>query len=57
MRGIFFDMDGVLLDSMPHHAEAMYQALKLEIDYDLDKKWIYLLEPWKASDRYSELHV
>ena len=36
MRGIFFDMDGVLLDSMPHHAEAMYQALKLEIDYDLD---------------------
>lgn len=55
MRGIFFDMDGVLLDSMPHHAEAMYQALKLEIDYDLDKKWIYLLEGMPAEQFLYEI--
>ena len=55
MKGIFFDMDGVLLDSMPYHAEAMYQALKLEIDYDLDKKWIFLLEGMPAEEFLNEL--
>ena len=44
MKGIFFDMDGVLLDSMSYHAEAMHQALKFELDYDLDKKWIFYLK-------------
>lgn len=48
-------MDGVLLDSMPSHAEAMYQALKLEIDYELDKKWIYLLEGMPAEEFLAEL--
>ena len=55
MKGIFFDMDGVLLDSMPYHAEAMYQALKLEIDYELDKKWIYLLEGMPAEEFLLEI--
>lgn len=50
MRGIFFDMDGVLLDSMPHHAQAMSQALQSEIDYELDKKWIFLLEGMPAEE-------
>ncbi len=48
-------MDGVLLDSMPYHAEAMYQALKLEIDYQLDKKWIFLLEGMPADEFLYEL--
>jgi beta-phosphoglucomutase len=48
-------MDGVLLDSMPYHAEAMYQALKLEIDYQLDKKWIFLLEGMSADEFLYEL--
>ncbi len=43
-------MDGVLLDSMPYHAEAMYQAIKFEIDYQLDKKWIFLLEGMPADE-------
>jgi HAD superfamily hydrolase (TIGR01509 family) len=55
MKGIFFDMDGVLLDSMPYHAEAMYQALKLAIDYELDKKWIYLLEGMPAEEFLLEI--
>lgn len=55
MKGIFFDMDGVLIDSMPYHAEAMYQALKLEIDYELDKKWIYLLEGMPADAFLNEI--
>lgn len=55
MKGVFFDMDGVLLDSMPYHAEAMYQALKLEIDYQLDKKWIFLLEGMPADEFLYEL--
>lgn len=55
MRGIFFDMDGVLLDSMPYHAEAMSQALQLEIDYELDKKWIFLLEGMPAEEFLQEL--
>jgi len=55
MKGIFFDMDGVLLDSMPYHAEAMYQALKLEIDYELDKKLIYLLEGMPAKEFLLEI--
>jgi beta-phosphoglucomutase-like phosphatase (HAD superfamily) len=55
LRGIFFDMDGVLLDSMPYHAEAMSQALQLEIDYELDKKWIFLLEGMPAEEFLQEL--
>lgn len=48
-------MDGVLLDSMAYHAEAMYQALKLEIDYELDKKWISLLEGMPAKEFLLEI--
>lgn len=55
MKGIFFDMDGVLLDSMSYHAEAMYKALKLELDYELDKKWIFLLEGMPAEKFLQEI--
>lgn len=48
-------MDGVLLDSMSYHAEAMYQALKIELDYDLDKKWIFLLEGMPAEEFLYEI--
>ena len=29
MKGIIFDMDGVLVDAMPFHAEAMRQYLPM----------------------------
>ena len=55
MKGIFLDMDGVLLDSMSYHAEAMHQALKFELDYDLDRKWIFLLEGMPAEEFLYEI--
>ena len=43
-KGIIFDMDGVLIDSMPFHAEAMSRAIKEMTNHEIDKKNIYLLE-------------
>jgi beta-phosphoglucomutase-like phosphatase (HAD superfamily) len=43
-KGIIFDMDGVLIDAMPFHAEAMRLAIKEETKYDINKKIVYLLE-------------
>jgi beta-phosphoglucomutase len=37
MKGIIFDMDGVLIDAMPFHAEAMRIAVKEETGYDMTK--------------------
>ena len=43
-KGVIFDMDGVLIDSMPFHAEAMRIAVKEETNRDINKKTVYLLE-------------
>ena len=43
MRAIIFDMDGVLVDSMPYHAEAWKQALATA-GINIEKKDIYELE-------------
>lgn len=50
MKGIVFDMDGVLVDSMHYHAEAFKSAFKTEIDFDLDKKDVFLLEGMPGFD-------
>ena len=34
MKGILFDMDGVLIDAMPYHAQAFKIAFKEEANYD-----------------------
>ena len=44
MKGILFDMDGVLIDAMPFHAESFQTAFKETVDKDIDKKEIFLLE-------------
>src|SRR5918995_4652881 len=44
MKAIIFDMDGVLVDIMPFHYEAMKAAIKGPTDIKLDKRTIYLLE-------------
>ena len=43
-KGIIFDMDGVLIDAMSFHAEAMRLAIKEEIKHDINMKIVYLLE-------------
>ena len=37
MKGIIFDMDGILVDAMSFHAEAMRIAVKEERDMILTK--------------------
>ena len=54
-KGIIFDMDGVLIDSMPFHAEAMRIAVKEETNHDIDKKIIYLLEGMPGAELVKEI--
>jgi beta-phosphoglucomutase len=44
MKGILFDMDGVLIDAMHYHAEAFKIAIKEKINQEIDKKNIFILE-------------
>jgi HAD superfamily hydrolase (TIGR01509 family) len=44
MKAIIFDMDGVLVDTMPFHYEAMKKAVNEIVNIELDKKTFYLLE-------------
>lgn len=44
MKGIIFDLDGVLVDSMPFHYRAWKKAFKEIASIDVDKKLIYSLE-------------
>lgn len=54
-KGIIFDMDGVLIDAMPFHAEAMSRAIKERTNHTIDKKNIYLLEGMPGSDLVKEV--
>jgi beta-phosphoglucomutase-like phosphatase (HAD superfamily) len=44
MKAIIFGMDGVLVNTMPFHYEAMKAAVKEATDIELDKRTFYLLE-------------
>jgi beta-phosphoglucomutase len=55
MKGILFDMDGVLIDAMPYHAEAFKIAFKEEVNYDIDKKDVFLLEGKPGSELVKEI--
>ncbi|WP_320410450.1 HAD family phosphatase [Candidatus Nitrosocosmicus oleophilus] len=44
MKGILFDMDGVLIDAMPFHAEAFQKAFREIVKIDIDKRNVFLLE-------------
>jgi HAD superfamily hydrolase (TIGR01509 family) len=55
MRGIIFDMDGVLIDAMPFHAEAMKIAIKEETNYEIDKKIVYQLEGMPSNNLVKEI--
>lgn len=44
MRSILFDLDGVLIDSMPYHARAWQLAFKQEMQIDLPEDIFYKVE-------------
>jgi beta-phosphoglucomutase len=44
MKAIIFDMDGLLVDTMPSHFQAMKTALAEIAEIDLDERTFYLLE-------------
>jgi beta-phosphoglucomutase len=44
MKAIIFDMDGILVDTMPFHYVAMKNAVKEITDIKLDRRTFYLLE-------------
>lgn len=44
MKSIIFDLDGVLVDTMPIHYKAMRNAFKEATGIDLDPRTFYLLE-------------
>ena len=55
MKGIIFDMDGVLVDAMPYHCKALQIAIKEETDIDVDDRTIFLLEGMPADDMIKEI--
>ncbi|HJU35024.1 MAG TPA: HAD-IA family hydrolase [Nitrososphaera sp.] len=54
-KGIIFDMDGVLVDAMPFHCEAIQKAARLEADIDVSQRDVYLLEGMPGEDMVREL--
>jgi beta-phosphoglucomutase len=50
MKGVIFDLDGVLVDSMPDHYKAWKMAFKEVTDIDVDERMIYLLEGMRGND-------
>jgi len=54
-RGIIFDMDGVLVDAMPFHCEAIKTAAKQEVAIDVEQRDVYLLEGMPGEDMVKQL--
>jgi beta-phosphoglucomutase len=50
MKAILFDLDGVLVDSMPSHYKSWKAAFKEVSDIDVDERTIYLLEGMRGID-------
>jgi beta-phosphoglucomutase len=53
--GIIFDMDGVLVDAMPFHCEAIKRAAREEVDIDIEQRDVYLLEGMPGEDMVKQL--
>ncbi|MFL6347516.1 MAG: HAD family hydrolase [Nitrososphaeraceae archaeon] len=54
-KAIIFDMDGVLVDAMPFHYEAMKTAIKELTNIDLDKRTFYLIEGMPVAEMALEI--
>jgi beta-phosphoglucomutase len=48
-------MDGVLVDAMPFHCEAIKTAAREEVDIDIEQRDVYLLEGMPGEDMVKQL--
>ena len=55
MKGIMFDMDGVLIDAMPYHAEAFRIAFGEKANQEIDKRDVFLLEGMPSTELVKEI--
>jgi HAD superfamily hydrolase (TIGR01509 family) len=55
VKGVIFDMDGVLVDAMPYHCKALQIAIKRKTDIDIDDRTIFLLEGMPADEMIKEI--
>ncbi|MFL6469227.1 MAG: HAD family hydrolase [Nitrososphaeraceae archaeon] len=55
MKAIIFDMDGVLVDAMPLHYQAMKSAIKELTNIDLDVRTFYLFEGMPVAEMALEI--
>ncbi len=55
LRGILFDMDGVLIDAMPFHAEAFQIAFKEIVKLEIDRRDVFLLEGMPGPELIKEI--
>lgn len=50
MKGAIFDLDGVLVNSMPSHVQAWMQAFREVAGIELDRKMFYVLEGMRGAE-------
>jgi beta-phosphoglucomutase len=55
MRGLIFDLDGVLVDSMPTHYKAWKIAFEETTSLQVDERSIYLLEGMRGEDLVEQI--
>jgi beta-phosphoglucomutase len=55
MKGIIFDLDGVLVDSMPAHYTAWKTAFEEITSLQVDERSIYLLEGMRGEDMVTQI--
>ena len=55
MKGLIFDLDGVLVDSMPTHYKAWKIAFDETTSLQVDERSIYLLEGMRGEDLVDEI--
>ena len=55
MKGLIFDLDGVLVDSMPTHYKAWKIAFEETTSLQVDERSIYLLEGMRGEDLVEQI--
>jgi beta-phosphoglucomutase len=50
VKGTIFDLDGVLVNSMPSHVQAWMQAFRSVAGIELDRKMFYVLEGMRGAE-------